>query len=123
MPNIIGKGQKEEGPKECEQEIVERVEKGLGEELGELKAKRSDINDEDTLESGWTNVQRTSQTPQNPQNRLKVGRRDKESWQEMDREYGEQLLHDWMRTQLILSAFLSNLEDFFLILFVAFWAL
>jgi len=28
------------------------VEKGLGEELGELEAKRSDIDDKDTLESG-----------------------------------------------------------------------
>ena len=51
MLNVIGKGQKEEGPKECEQKIVERVEKGLGEELGELEAERSDINDEDMLKS------------------------------------------------------------------------
>ena len=73
MPNVIRKGQKEEGPKGCEQEIVGRVEKGLGEELGELEAERSDIDNEDTLESSRTNVRRTSQAPKNPQNRLKVG--------------------------------------------------
>ena len=56
MPNVIRKGQKEEGPEGCEQEIVGRVEKGLGEELGELEAERSDINDKDALESGRTNV-------------------------------------------------------------------
>ena len=123
MPNVIGKGQKEEGPEGREQEIVERVEEGLEEELGELEAERSDIDDKDVLESSQTNVQRTSRASQNPQNRLKVGRQDKKSWQEIDREYGEQLLHDWIRTQLILPAFLSNLEDFFLILLVAFWAL
>ena len=57
MPNVIGKGQKEEGPEEYEQEIVERVEE---EELGKLETKRSGLDDEDVLESGWTNVQRTS---------------------------------------------------------------
>jgi len=36
--------------------MEERVEKGLGEESEELEAERSDIDDEDTLESGWTNV-------------------------------------------------------------------
>jgi len=41
----------------------------------------------------------------------------------MDKKYGEQLLHDQMQTWLILPAFLSSLEDFFLILFVAFWTL
>ena len=56
MPNIIGKGQKEEGPEGCKQEIVGRVEEGLGEELGELEAEKSDIDDEDVLESGQTNV-------------------------------------------------------------------
>ena len=98
MPNVIGKGQKEEEPEGYEQEIVGRVEKGLGEESGKLNAEKSDINDEDALKSNQTNVQRTSQAPKNPQNRLKVGRRDKESQQEMDREYGERLLHDQMRT-------------------------
>ena len=56
MLNIVKKGQKEEGPKGCEQEIVGRVEEGLGEELGELEAERSDIDDEDALESSRTNV-------------------------------------------------------------------
>ena len=60
MPNVIRKGQKKEGPEGYEQEIVERVEKGLGEELGELEAERSDIDNKDALESGQTNVQRTS---------------------------------------------------------------
>ena len=60
MPNVIGKEQKEEGPEGCEQKIVGRVEEGLGEELEELKAERSDIDNEDALESGQTNVQRTS---------------------------------------------------------------
>ena len=60
MPNVIRKGQKEEGPEECEQEIVGRVEKGLGEELGELEAEKSNINNENVLKSGWTNVRRTS---------------------------------------------------------------
>ena len=60
MLNDIGKGQKEEGPERCEQEIVGRVEEGLGEELGELEAERSDIDDEDALENGRTNVRRTS---------------------------------------------------------------
>ena len=73
MPNVIGKGQEEEGPEGCEQEIVERVEEGSGEELGELEAERSDIDDKDTLESSQTNVRRTSQASKNPQNRLKVG--------------------------------------------------
>jgi len=45
MPNVVRKGWKEEGPEGCEQEIVRRVEEGLGEELGELKADRSDIDD------------------------------------------------------------------------------
>jgi len=40
--------------------MEERVEEGLGEELGELEAERSDINDKDVLESGRTNVQRIS---------------------------------------------------------------
>ena len=40
--------------------IVERVEESLGEELGELEAERSDIDDKDTLKSSWTNVRRTS---------------------------------------------------------------
>ena len=56
MPNVIGKGQKEEGPEGCEQEIVERVEEGSGEELEELEAERSDIDDEDALKSGRTNI-------------------------------------------------------------------
>ena len=73
MLNVIEKGQKEEGPEGCEQEIVGRVEGGLGEKLEELEAERSDIDDKDTLESGWTNVRRTSRAPKNPQNRLKVG--------------------------------------------------
>jgi len=38
----------------------ESIEKGLGEELGELKAERSDIDNEEVLETGWTNVQKTS---------------------------------------------------------------
>jgi len=38
----------------------------------------------------------------------------------MNKKYGEQLLYDRIQTQLILFAFLSNLEDFFLILFVVF---
>ena len=38
----------------------------------------------------------------------------------MDKEYSEQLLYDWMQTWLILLVFSSNLEDFFLMLFVAF---
>jgi len=38
-----------------------RVEEDLGEELGELKAEKSDIDNEDVLESSWTNVQSTSQ--------------------------------------------------------------
>ena len=46
--------------------IVERVEKGLREELGELEAERSDINNEDVLESSRTNVQRISWAPKNP---------------------------------------------------------
>jgi len=66
MPNIIGKGWKEEGPEGCEQEIVGRVEEGLGEELGELEAERSDIDNKDTLKSSQTNVQRTSRAPKNP---------------------------------------------------------
>jgi len=45
----------------CEQEAEERVEEGLEEESGELEAERSDINDKDVFESGWTNVQRASQ--------------------------------------------------------------
>ena len=60
MPNIIGKGQEEEGPERCEQKTGDKVEEGLGEELGELEAERSDINDEDALKSNWTNVQSTS---------------------------------------------------------------
>jgi len=36
------------------------VEEGSGEELGELEAERSDIDDEDMLKSGQTNVRRTS---------------------------------------------------------------
>jgi len=44
----------------CEQEAEERVEEGLEEESGELEAERSDINDKDVFESGWTNVQSTS---------------------------------------------------------------
>ena len=60
MPNVIGKGQKEEGPKRCEQEIEERVEEDLGEKSGELEVKRSDIDNEDALKSSWTNVQETS---------------------------------------------------------------
>jgi len=63
MPNVIGKGQEEEGTERWEWEIEERVEEGLGEELGELKAERSDIDNKDALESGWTNVQRTSRAP------------------------------------------------------------
>jgi len=51
MPNVIGKGYKEEGPERCEQEAEERVEEGLGEELGELEAERSDIDNKDALES------------------------------------------------------------------------
>ena len=65
IPNIIGKGYKEEGPERCEQKIVGRVEEGLGEVLEELKAERSDIDNEDALESGQTNVQRTSWAPKN----------------------------------------------------------
>ena len=60
MPNIIRKGQKEEGPKKHEQEIEERVKEDLGEESGELEAERSNIDDKDALESSQTNVQRTS---------------------------------------------------------------
>jgi len=37
-------------------ETGERVEKGLGEELGELEAERSDIKNKDVLKNGWTNV-------------------------------------------------------------------
>ena len=74
MLNIIGKGQKEEGPEGCEQKIVGRVEEGLEEELGELEAERSGLDNKDALKSGQTNVRRTSQAPKNPQNRLKVGR-------------------------------------------------
>ena len=73
MLNAIGKGQEEEGPERCKQEIEERVEEGLEEELGGLETEKSDIDDKDALESGWTNIQRTSQVPQNTQNRLKVG--------------------------------------------------
>ena len=40
--------------------MEERVEKGLGEESGELEVERSNIDNEDTLESSWTNVQSTS---------------------------------------------------------------
>ena len=80
MLNVIGKEQKEEEPGRCEQEIEERVEEGLGEESGELEAERSDIDDENILESSQINVQRTSQVPKNSQNRLKVGQRDKKSW-------------------------------------------
>ena len=47
MPNVIGKGQEEEGPRRCEQEIVKKVEEGLREELGKLEAERSDIDNED----------------------------------------------------------------------------
>ena len=60
MPNVIGKEQEEEGPERCKQEVEERVEESLGEESGKLKTERSDINDEDVLESSRTNVQRTS---------------------------------------------------------------
>ena len=56
MLNTIGKRQEEEGPERCEQKAEERVEKGLGEELEELEAERSDIDDKDMLKSGWTNV-------------------------------------------------------------------
>ena len=56
MPNIIGKGQEEEGPERYEQEVEERVEKGLGEESGEQEAERSDIDNKDVLESSQTNV-------------------------------------------------------------------
>ena len=64
MPNIIGKGQKKEEPERCEQEIVqgckqeieERVEEGLGEESGKLETEKNNIDNEDMLESGWTNV-------------------------------------------------------------------
>ena len=56
MPNVIGKGQKEEGPEGREQEIVERVEEGLEEELGELEIEKSDIDEEDMLKSSQTNV-------------------------------------------------------------------
>ena len=44
----------------CEQEAEERVEEGLEEESGELKAEKSNINNEDMLESGQTNIQSTS---------------------------------------------------------------
>jgi len=41
--------------------VEEKVEEGLGEESGELKAERSDIDNKDTLKSSRTNVQSTSQ--------------------------------------------------------------
>ena len=53
MLNIIRKGQKEEGPEGCEQEIEKRVEENLGEESGELKAERSDIDDGDFKVKGF----------------------------------------------------------------------
>jgi len=40
--------------------VEERVEEGLEEESGELKAEKSNINNEDMLESGQTNIQSTS---------------------------------------------------------------
>ena len=40
----------------CEQEAEERGKEGLRKKLGELEAKRSNINNEDAFESGQTNV-------------------------------------------------------------------
>jgi len=36
--------------------VEERIEKGLGKKLGELEMEKSDIDNEDALKSGWTNV-------------------------------------------------------------------
>ena len=56
MPNVIRKRQKKEGPERCKLEVEKRIEEGLEEESGELEAESSNINNEDTLESGQTNV-------------------------------------------------------------------
>ena len=56
MPNTIRKGQEEEEPERCEQKAEERVKEDLGEESKELKAERSNIDNEDMFESSQTNV-------------------------------------------------------------------